>query len=63
VQRKALSIRRRFGESGDALDGPFPAKPAKMRCATYKRVRAVDGHSVSADHKWRGDRYAHEFFT
>src|SRR5262245_37013741 len=42
AQRKALSIRRRVGASGDALDGPFPAKPAKMRWATYKRLRAVD---------------------
>ena len=42
AQRKALSIRRRLGGSGDALDGPFPPKPPKMRWATYKRLRAVD---------------------
>jgi len=42
AQRKALSIRRRVGVSGDALDGPFPPKPPKMRWATYKRLRAVD---------------------
>ena len=42
AQRKALSIRRRIGASGAALDGPFPSKPPKMRWATYKRLRAVD---------------------
>ena len=42
AQRKALSIRRRVGASGAALDGPFPSKPPKMRWATYKRLRAVD---------------------
>ena len=42
AQRKAISIRRRVGVSGDALDGPFPPKPPKMRWATYKRLRAVD---------------------
>ena len=31
-----------MGASGDALDGPFPPKPPKMRWATYKRLRAVD---------------------
>jgi len=43
AQRRALSIRRRVGASGDALDGPFPPKPPKMRWATYRRLRAVDG--------------------
>jgi hypothetical protein len=38
AQRKALSIRRRMGASGDTLDGPFPPKPPKA----YKRLRAVD---------------------
>jgi len=33
AQRKALSIRRRVSASGDALDGPFPPKPPKMRGA------------------------------
>ena len=42
AQRKALSIRRRIGANGVALDGPFPSKPPKMRWATYKRLRAVD---------------------
>ena len=42
AQRKALSIRHGMGASGDALDGHFPAKPPKMRWATYKRMRAVD---------------------
>jgi len=42
AQRKALSIRRRVGASGDTLDGPFPPKPPKMRWTTYKRLRAVD---------------------
>src|SRR5215471_2273953 len=42
AQRKALSIRHRMGESGDALDGPFPPKPPKMRWVTYRRLRAVD---------------------
>jgi hypothetical protein len=42
AQRKALSIRRRMGASGAALDGPFPPEPPKMRRATYKRLRAVD---------------------
>src|SRR5262249_4208076 len=42
AQRKALSIRRRAGASGDALDAPFPSKPPKMRWATYRRLRAVD---------------------
>src|SRR5262249_14286489 len=42
AQRKALSIRRRIGARGAALDGPVPAKPPKMRWATYKRLRAVD---------------------
>ena len=42
AKRKALSIRRRVAASGDALDGPFPPKPPKMRWATYKRLRAVD---------------------
>ena len=42
AQRKALSIRLRVGESGDALDEPFPPKPPKMRWATYERLRAVD---------------------
>ena len=42
AQRKAISIRRRVGASGDALDGPFPPKPPKMRWATYERLRAVD---------------------
>ena len=42
AQRKALGIRRRVGASGDALDGPFPPKPTKMRWATYERLRAVD---------------------
>jgi len=42
AQRKAVSIRRRVGASGDALDGPFPPKPPKMRWVTYKRLRAVD---------------------
>src|SRR5262245_54169809 len=42
AQRKALTIRRRVGASGDALDGPFPPKPPKMRWATYRRLRALD---------------------
>src|SRR5262249_23961326 len=42
AQRKALSIRRRIGASGTALDGPVPAQPPKMRWATYKRLRAID---------------------
>ena len=42
AQRKALSIRHRFGVSGVTLDGPFPPKPPKMRWATYRRLRAVD---------------------
>jgi hypothetical protein len=42
AHRKAITIRRRLGASGDALDGPFPPKPPKMRWATYKRLRAVD---------------------
>ena len=42
AQRKALSIRRRVGASGDALDGPFPPKPPEMRWAIYERLRAVD---------------------
>jgi hypothetical protein len=42
AQRKALSIRRRLGTSGDAFDGPFPPKPPKMRWTTYKRLRAID---------------------
>src|SRR5262245_24009740 len=42
AQRKALSIRRRFGASGEALDGPFPLKPRKMHWATYNRLRRVD---------------------
>ena len=42
AQRKALSIRRRVGATGDALDRPYPPKPRKMRWATYKRLRAVD---------------------
>jgi hypothetical protein len=42
AQRKALSIRRRVGASYDALGGPFPPKPPKMRWATYKRLRAID---------------------
>src|SRR5215471_15421110 len=42
AQRHALSIRHRLGTSGDALDGPFPPKPPKMRWATYERLRAVD---------------------
>ena len=42
AQRKALSIRRRAGASSDALDGPFPPKPPKMRWATYERLRTVD---------------------
>ena len=42
AQRKVLSIRRRVGASGDALDGPFPPMPPKMRWATYERLRAVD---------------------
>src|SRR5215475_12998800 len=42
AQRKALSIRRRVGATGDALAGPFPSKPPKMRWRTYKRLRAVD---------------------
>ena len=42
AQRKALRIRRRISASGDALDGPFPPKPPKMRWATYRRLRAVD---------------------
>jgi hypothetical protein len=42
AQRKTLSIRRRVGGSGDALDGPFPVKPARMRWATYNHLRAVD---------------------
>jgi len=42
AQRNALSIRHRLGTSGDALDGPFPPKPPKMRWATYERLRAVD---------------------
>jgi hypothetical protein len=39
---RALSIRRRVGASSDALDGPFPPKPPKMRWGTYRRLRAVD---------------------
>ena len=31
-----------MGASGDALDGPFPPKPPKMRWTTYKRLKAVD---------------------
>ena len=42
VQHKAISIRCALGASGDALDGPFPPKPPKMRWTTYKRLRAVD---------------------
>src|SRR5262249_33875310 len=42
AQRKALGIRRRLGASDDALDGPFPPKPPKMRWATYERLRAGD---------------------
>jgi len=42
AQSKALSIRHRVGASGDALDGPFPPKPAKMRWATYKRLIDID---------------------
>jgi len=42
AQRKALSIRRRLGASSDALNGPFPPKPSKMRWVTYRRLRAVD---------------------
>ena len=42
AQRKALGIRRRLGAGGDALDGPFPPKPPKMRWATYKRLRSID---------------------
>jgi hypothetical protein len=42
AQRKALSIRRPVGASGDALYAPFPPKPPKMRWTTYKRLRAVD---------------------
>jgi|SRR6516164_342030 len=42
AQRKALSIRRRVGASSDALDGPFPAKPAKMRWRTYRHLQARD---------------------
>ena len=42
AQRKALSIRRRVGASGNALAGPFPPKPPKMRWVTYKRLQAVD---------------------
>jgi hypothetical protein len=42
AQRKALGIRHRVGASSDALDGPFPRKPPKMRWATYERQRAVD---------------------
>jgi len=42
MQRKALSVRRRLGAIGDALDGPFPPKPPKMRWATYRRLREVD---------------------
>jgi hypothetical protein len=41
AQRKALSIRRRLGASGNTLDA-FPAKPPKMRWATYDRLRPVD---------------------
>jgi hypothetical protein len=42
AQRKAVNIRHRLGASGDALDGPFPPKPPKMRWTTYERLRAVD---------------------
>jgi len=42
AQRKALSIRHRLGARGDALDGPFPPKPPRMRWVTYKRLRSVD---------------------
>jgi len=42
AQRKALNIRRRVGASDDTLDGPFPAKPGKMRWTTYKRLQARD---------------------
>jgi hypothetical protein len=42
AQRKALSIRRRVGASGDALDGPLAPKPPKMRWVTYERLRDVD---------------------
>jgi len=42
AQRKALSIRHRLGASGEALGGPFPPKPQKMRWATYERLRAAD---------------------
>jgi len=43
AQRKAVSIRHRLGASGEALDGPFPPKPPKMRWATYKRLQALEG--------------------
>jgi hypothetical protein len=39
---KARNIRRRLGASGNTLVGPFPAKPSKMRWATYKRLRSID---------------------
>jgi hypothetical protein len=42
AQRKARNIRRRLCASGIGLDGPFPAKPSKMRWATYKRLRSID---------------------
>ena len=42
AQRKALSIRRRVGVSDDALYGPFPPKPPKMRLSTYENLRAAD---------------------
>src|SRR5262249_6391791 len=42
AQRKAISIRRRVGACGEALDGLFPPKPPKMRWATYERLRAAD---------------------
>src|SRR5215472_6176515 len=46
AQRKALSIRRRVGASGDTLDGPFPPKPPKMRWTTYKRCeRSMQGYT------------------
>jgi hypothetical protein len=41
AQRKALSIRRRLGASGNSLDA-FPPKPPKMCWATFKSLRATD---------------------